>query len=152
MIEALGMVIAMRAFASRAGMVAAALLATVLLGWCARPALAQQAAGDGFTRANGLSNAAVSVKSSGRGQLASWHCQSTNAAVTYVQFFDVATAGAVVLGTTVPKWSLALAPTSQFGMSGLSGTFFAGLQVAATTTATGAVAPASAIDCNFTVR
>ena len=101
--------------------------------------------------ANGLTTTVTTVKGSA-GELGAYHCLNPNTASAYVQIFD--TAGAVTLGTTVPVLSLGL-PASASGPGGGNlewgmGIHFANaIKVAATTTATGSTAPATALDCNF---
>lgn len=99
--------------------------------------------------ANALSTTVVSVKSSA-GQFGGFYCYNPAAAVTYVQVFNTAS-GSVTLGTTTPSLSLGVpaggGAVHEFA-NGISN-FGTAISVAATTTATGSSAPASAIDCNF---
>lgn len=98
--------------------------------------------------ANGLTNSAVTIKSS-RG-IAQWlQCVNPNAGVVYVQFYD--TASAVVVGTTTPKLSIGFA-SGTASTTFLSATFLAAIKIAATTTPTGGSAPAGAIDCNLGIN
>jgi hypothetical protein len=99
---------------------------------------------------NALSTTVKSIKSSASGQLGMLVCSNTNASVGYVQVFDVATSGGVTLGTTTPKLSLAIPATNSDGFTlSIAGVQFAnGIQVAATTTATGLTALGTALDCN----
>lgn len=99
---------------------------------------------------NALSTTVTAIKSSAAGQLGLLQCGNTNASEGYVQVFDVATAGAVTLGTTTPKLSIPIAATNTGGWAlPLVGMQFAnGIQVAATTTATGLTALGTALDCN----
>src|SRR6516162_218603 len=106
--------------------------------------------------ANGLTNSVVSVKS-GASELGSYHCVNQSGAVAYVQIFDAATAGSVMLGSTMPVLSLGLPAASSLPGGGnlewSNGIHFAtGIQVAATTTATGSTAPSGAVDCNFAFK
>jgi hypothetical protein len=106
--------------------------------------------------ANGLSTIVTSVKN-GAGELGAYHCLNNSGADAYVQIFDVATAGAVTLGTTTPVLSLGLPAASSLPGGGnvewANGIHFAnGIQVAATTTATGNTAPSPALDCNFAFK
>lgn len=95
-----------------------------------------------------LTATVVAVKSSAAGQVAGWALHNPSAATTYLQFFNVATAGAVTLGTTTPTFVMALAAGASANMLGACGMdFSAGIQVAATTTATGSSAPATALVC-----
>ena len=101
---------------------------------------------------NGLTNSATSVKSSNQAVLGTIYCYNPSNAVAYIQLFDVATAAGVTLGTTVPKLSLGV-PTAQASGTGPTAVgilFYNGLQVAATTTATGSTAPSTAMDCSVT--
>lgn len=95
---------------------------------------------------NALSTTVKSIKASA-GTLGSYYCWNPNAAVAYVQIFD---ASSVTLGTTVPKWSIGIPPTGAANLEMAVGLHFGtAIQVAATTTATGLTANASALDCNF---
>lgn len=99
---------------------------------------------------NGLSTTVTAIKSSAAGQLGMLQCGNTNASEEYVQVFDVATAGGVTLGSTTPKLSIPIPATNSDGFTlALTGFQFAnGIQIAATTTATGSSAPGTALDCN----
>lgn len=83
------------------------------------------------------------------------HCLNTNAAVTYLQMFNAATATTVTPGTTVPDASFGIpsnATDPQLQLMGTNFWFGNGVKVIATTTATGSTAPGTAIDCNFVLR
>lgn len=99
---------------------------------------------------NLLATTATSVKSSAAGQVSLFYCYNPNATVAYLQVFDAATAGAVTLGSTAPNSSWAIPPTqaSGFAISQTGIQFTNGIQVAATTTATGASAPSTGMDCS----
>lgn len=99
-----------------------------------------------------LTNSASAVVSSAAAVLSSYYIWNPNASVAYVQIYDIATAGGVTVGTTVPKWSIGIPPTSAANIAGLNLAFAAGIQVAATTTAGGSTAPGTALDCNFGYR
>lgn len=101
---------------------------------------------------SGLTNSASSVISSQAATLKSYYCYNPNATVEYVQFFDVAAAGSVTVGTTVPKWSIGIPATSAANLANLNIAFTNGIQVAATTAAGNATAPGTALDCNFSYR
>ena len=118
----------------------------VQLAW-SLPAFAQ-AKGSAPSLANGLSTTVKTVRA-GNGALAFLSCYNPNAAVAYVQLFD--TAGAVTLGTTLPKLSIGV-PATQSSSFPIGAAFLAGIKAAATTTATGSTAPATALDCNFTFQ
>lgn len=98
-----------------------------------------------------LSTTVTAIKSSAGGQIAEAYCWNPNATVGYLQLFDVATAGAVTLGTTVPVLSYGIPPTSAAGKTlSIVGTqFTTGIQAAATTTAKGLSALGAGMDCNF---
>jgi hypothetical protein len=94
-----------------------------------------------------LSNTVVAVKSSAVGTLYGLSAYNPNASVSYVQSFDVATAGAVTLGTTVPNESWPIpangwydVPINDLGLLRANG-----IQLAATTTATGSTAPGTGL-------
>lgn len=101
-------------------------------------------------RLSALSTTVTGIKASAAGQLMMLQCGNTNASEEYVQLFDVATTGGVTLGTTAPTLSVPIAATTTGGFTlSITGLQFAnGIQVAATTTATGSTAPATALDCN----
>jgi hypothetical protein len=68
------------------------------------------------------------------------------AATSFVNFYD--TLAAPTVGTTVPKWQVGLATLASAVYAGGDDSdllFITGLWVAATTTAAGAVAPATAV-------
>lgn len=99
---------------------------------------------------NALTTTVKAIKSSAAGNLKGYYIFNPNSSVSYVQIFDVATAGAVTLGTTVAKLSLGIPALGAANLDSAPGIAFAnGIQVAATTTATGSVAPATALDANF---
>lgn len=99
---------------------------------------------------NGLTTTVKAIKSSAAGNLKGYYIFNPNSSVSYIQIFDVATAGAVTLGTTVAKLSLGIPALGAANLDSAPGIAFAnGIQVAATTTATGSVAPSTAVDANF---
>jgi hypothetical protein len=69
-----------------------------------------------------------------------------NAAAAYIQVFNKAS-GSVTLGTTVPDYVVGVQPTDTIAipLDGLGMQFPNGVTLAATTTPTGAVAPASTL-------
>ncbi len=78
-------------------------------------------------------------------QLSFVNVGNPNATLVYVQFFDAASAAAVTVGTTVPKFWLAVQPTNvansiSFGQGAV---FKLGVVVAITTTPLGSTAAAS---------
>jgi hypothetical protein len=101
---------------------------------------------------NGLTNTVKPVKQYGPCGL--WSIQIFNAAVatTYIQCFDAAKPADVTLGTTVPTWVIAVPTVQSVVISPEQPvSFIAGLQIAATTTAGGAAAPATAVDVALVV-
>lgn len=95
-----------------------------------------------------LSNTNSQVKN-GAGTLGGYYIYNPNALVTYVQIYDTAT-GSITVGTTTPKLSYGIPPLSAANIEFTNGVNFAtAICVAATTTATGATAPSTAVDCNF---
>lgn len=89
-----------------------------------------------------LSNAAVAVKAAA-GRWYGHHFYNSNAAVAYVQVFNVAAAG-VTLGTTVPTRVYAIPLGAAVDTSfDTPDAFSTAISIAATTTPTGAVAPAA---------
>lgn len=101
-------------------------------------------------RLSALSTTVTAIKSSAAGSLGMLVCGNPNASIIFIQVFDVATAGAVTLGTTVPDLSFQVDASSSIGFAlPVNGMAFAnGMQVAATTTATGSSAPGTAANCN----
>ena len=99
--------------------------------------------------ANALSTTVVTI-SSGAAELQSYFCHNPSAATAFVQMFDIS--GTVTLGTSTPKWSIGI-PAGQSGnLSQMNLKFTNAIKVAATTTATGSSAPATALVCNFGVQ
>lgn len=93
-----------------------------------------------------LTSTVVAVKSSAAGQIGGWVFHNPSAATTFIQFFNVATAGAVTIGSTTPTFVFALAAGASANVEFANGiAFSSGIQVAATTTATGSTAPATAL-------
>lgn len=91
---------------------------------------------------------ATSVKSSG-GVLYGWYIYNVNAAVAYVQIFNLATGG-ITLGSTAPTLSLGIPPGGAANVEFVNGLSFAtAISYACTTTRTGASGPVSTLDVNF---
>ena len=89
----------------------------------------------------------VAVKGSA-GSLFGVDFTNTGISAAYVQIFNAATAGAVTLGTTVPKlvfWVPAGGAWEEKFCAGGEIAFSAGIVVAATTTPTGSTAPSTGI-------
>lgn len=123
-----------------------ALAAAMMLVSC-EPAFAQVRGAVPVTAA-ALSTTVATIKS-GNSTLQWLHCYNPSNAAAFVQIFD--TAGAVTLGTTVPKVSIGIA-TLTSAMVPAPTSFLAGIKAAATTTATGSSAPSAAVVCNFGVN
>ena len=93
-----------------------------------------------------LTNTVVQVKGSAA-NFGGYFIYNSNASATTVQVFDAATAGAVTLGTTRPDLILEIPATSGANVEFANGVNFAsGIQIAATTTASGSTAPSSGLD------
>lgn len=91
--------------------------------------------------ANSLDDSPVVLLIGRRCWLAVAHVINTTAAIAHVQFFDVAAAASVTLGTTVPAYVLAVpASTSATQAFDELPQFDNGIAVASTTTATGSTA------------
>lgn len=91
-----------------------------------------------------LSNTKVAVKASA-GSFGGYMLYNPNAAVAYVQVFDVASAS-VTLGTTAPTYVITVPPAAGANLEFSLGIAHAtAITLAATTTATGSTAPASAL-------
>ena len=101
---------------------------------------------------NGLSTTVFSVVASQAAVLDDYFIYNPNSSVAYVQIFDVATSGGVTLGTTTPKWSVGIPAQSAANVARLGLAFANGIQVAATTSATGSGANGSALDTNWGYR
>lgn len=123
-------------------------LAACLLGGAAH---AQTNDGSTPVLKSALTGTVATVKAA-RGNVAYVTSYNPSAAVTYVQLFDAATSAAVTLGTTVPKLVVPIAATSTSHVWLDLSRFSLGIQAAATTAPTGAVAPASAAVVTFGVR
>lgn len=97
-----------------------------------------------------LTNSVVQVKGA-PGIFGGFWCSNPNVTTTFLQVFDMATAGAVSLSSTLPKMALAITSDTAEGEgpSSIGVEFLNGIQVAATTSATGGSAPSSAIDCTL---
>ena len=99
---------------------------------------------------DGLTTVVQTVKSL-PGTLGGWYIYNPNAAVTYVQIFDIS--GTVTLGTSVPKLSIGVPPGSAANVEISEGVaFFTAIKIAATTTAKGNSAPVSGVDVNLFFR
>jgi hypothetical protein len=97
----------------------------------------------------GLTTTPTAVKTSA-GQLGFVQCDNANASYAYVQIFNLAT-GSVTLGVSTPTQVLPMPSNLSNGfVMNLAGMQYStAISVAATTTATGAAAPGSPLNCTF---
>lgn len=98
---------------------------------------------------NALVNTAVQVKGTA-GKMYDLHVGAPNISMTYLQFFDVAAATSVTVGSTAPTFVFAIPAGGVLDRPMTFPTTFAnGLKVAATTGATNGITPANA--CNIII-
>lgn len=91
-----------------------------------------------------LSNTKTAVKASA-GKVYGWMVHNPSAATAFIQVWNVAI-GSITVGTTAPTWTIPLpAGASANVMSARGVTHSTEINVAATTTATGSTAPATAL-------
>lgn len=113
----------------------------------ALPAFGQTGvSGNAVSLLDNLTNAVRTVKIT-RGQLAWLQCDNPNAAVAFVQVFDVAAAQTPILGASSPKASFPFHAAASASYV-LDATMINGIKVAATTTSQGSTAPGAALNCN----
>lgn len=98
-----------------------------------------------------VTNTAVAIKASA-GKLHWYNLYNPNASLAYVHFYNVA-AASVTVGTTTPAISIALPSTANGTVAvdsynGLGLDFSTAISVAASTTATGGIAPSTALVVN----
>ena len=101
----------------------------------------------GFVNA-AVTSTAVKVNTVGTppSLLVSYNITNNTSSFVYIQFFDVAATSSVTLGTTAPAYVIAVPPygvTDAF-VAAPQFTFYNGIVIAATTTATGNTAPSTA--------
>lgn len=96
-----------------------------------------------------LSTTVTSIKNA-PGAVGAISCYNPNSSVAYIQVFDQAAPSSVTLGTTAPNQSIGIPATGAIATGMLDIKTMNGLQVAATTTATGSTAPTTALNCNVT--
>ncbi|MDB5448314.1 MAG: hypothetical protein JWQ97_3631 [Phenylobacterium sp.] len=97
-----------------------------------------------------LSNAAVAIKAS-VGQLCWYDIFNPSAAVAYVQLFDRAQ-GSVTVGTDTPAAAIGIPAGGRAQGFVQRWNFNTAITAAATTTATGSIAPATALVASFGFR
>lgn len=117
-------------------------LSAALLG--SAPALAQNAPFNSPSTTN-----SVQILATKAATLAVAACNNPNASVSFVQMFD--TTGAVTIGTTPPRISIPLPPSTAVSIP-LGAGFIRGIKFAGTTTATGGTSPGTPLNCVFTFR
>lgn len=82
-----------------------------------------------------------------QGHLGTIVAYNPNSAVAYLQFFDIAAASSVTLGTTVPNEVFGVPPLSSIVIpASTPANYYNGISFAATTTATGSSAPSTGLD------
>jgi hypothetical protein len=114
----------------------------------AAPSAASAATGTAIYNNTALSSTKQAVNASA-GNLYGYHIYNPNASIVYVQLFNVASAS-VTVGTTAPTAVLAIPPTGWADSPpSVPIAFGTALTIAATTTATGSTAPATAILANL---
>ena len=106
----------------------------------------QDVVGTAFFDADG-DNTAQALKTSA-GTILKLHVSNPNAAIMYVQLFDLAT-GDVTVGTTIPTMSLQIPASSSFTFE-LDLAFATAITYACTTTATGSTDPGTGLIVNAT--
>ena len=100
--------------------------------------------------AGGLSTTVTAIQSSVQSKLGGYVLFNPNSTNAFCQIFNVATSGAVTLGTTAPKISVGLPPFGGANIEFETGVdYSAGIQVAATTTESGSSALTTNITANF---
>lgn len=110
----------------------------------------------GFTPgrvSGGLTTTVTSIKSSAQGKLAKLIVGNPNNTNAFVQVFNVATAGAVTLGSTAPVQSYFIPPFSGMVFAyGEGDDYSAGIQIAATTTEAGSSALTTPLTVNYSFK
>ena len=100
---------------------------------------------------SGLSTTVTSVFSGQAGYLEAIEVYNPSNAAAFVQIFDAGAIGDVTLNTTVPNLSIGMETLTHTQLSNLHCYFAKGLQIAATTTATGNSAPNTGLMVNLIV-
>lgn len=93
-----------------------------------------------FANSGLLTNAVQSIKSSAAGSFYGFQFFFDNSTKAFIQLFDVATSGAVSLGSTSPTYVMVVPPYGYDKIWPVPLAFTNGLQAALTTTATGSSA------------
>lgn len=102
-------------------------------------------------RVNALSTTVLPVKMNAGAGIVALTVYNPSNAVAYLQIFDAEIPNDVTLGTTLPTWVIPVKTIDSvtLSMDPKSAWFRNGIQVAATTTATGSSAPSVALDVAF---
>jgi hypothetical protein len=111
------------------------------------PVLNSSAANGASTYAQASLSTTLTVAQAAPATMVYWNISNPNSGTIYVQFFDAATTSGITLGTTAPKFWIAVPPTNGVtdGTSVPGIAFQSGVVIAATTTPTGNTAPGTAI-------
>lgn len=97
-----------------------------------------------------LATAAAILAATGPHDLRGWYIFNEDTVENFIQLFDAPNAGAVTVGTTVPKLSFGIPPGAAANILASEGIpFTEGIVIAATTTPTGNTAPANPLDVNL---
>lgn len=94
----------------------------------------------------------VTLVKAGNTRLDGYALYNPSAAVAYLQCFNAKQISDVTLGTTPPVLAIPVPATGTVSLANLRAGFLLGLCVAATTTATGNTAPATAMVVNLGIR
>lgn len=133
-------------YATATGMMSTTGFVTQSGTWNVNSILTTSAGSAGLLSYVNASTSALAVVKGSAGRLHRIIIQNPNTSVAWVQIFNAATTGAVTLGTTAALYSVPILASGVFeDFFDYSDTFSAGIVIAATTTATGATAPTTAL-------
>lgn len=99
-----------------------------------------------------VTNTVTTIKASGKGTCFYGFLYNPNSTVGYLQFFDVALAASITVGTTAPTFTISIAPLLYDKPALLGFKFKNGLHVAFTTTKTGNTAQTTPLDATFVIE
>lgn len=93
----------------------------------------------------------LAIRGGGQAKLGGFFIHNTNAALAFIQLFDAALVGDIIVGTTVPNAVFVVPVSGQytFPISETGINFALGAFVAATTTATGSTALGAALESSW---
>jgi hypothetical protein len=94
----------------------------------------------------------VTLIKAGNTRLDAYSLYNPGAAAAFLQFFNAKQISDVTLGTTVPVMAIEVPSTGTVSLAGIKAAFLLGMCIAATTTATGNSAPATAMVVNLGIR